>query len=228
VLIINGDISFDDVKSIVVDKEKIGIDDSICGDIDNCFNFLQSFRKNKIIYGITTGFGPMAQYRVNDEYLYQLQYNIIRSHSTGAGDKLSDIYVRAALLSRLNAFLRGYSGVHRELIDLMVDFLNLEIYPVIPVHGGVGASGDLVQMAHLALALIGEGKVSHKGYIRDASEVLKEYNLKPLTMHIREGLALANGTSMMTGIGLVNLYYSKKLLKWSILSSLMMNEERES
>ncbi len=223
-LIINGDISFNDVKSIVVDGEKIEIDDSIYNNIDNSFNFLESFRKNKIIYGITTGFGPMAQYRVNDEYLYQLQYNIIRSHSTGAGDKLPDIYVRAAMLSRLNAFLRGYSGVHRELIDLMVNFLNLEIYPVIPAHGGVGASGDLVQMAHLALALIGEGKVSHKGDIRDATEVLKVYNLKPLIMHIREGLALANGTSMMTGIGLVNLYYSKKLLKWSILSSLMMNE----
>ncbi|MBP6064225.1 MAG: aromatic amino acid lyase, partial [Bacteroidales bacterium] len=223
-MIINGDISFNDVKSIVVDGEKIEIDDSIYNNIDNSFNFLESFRKNKIIYGITTGFGPMAQYRVNDEYLYQLQYNIIRSHSTGAGDKLPDIYVRAAMLSRLNAFLRGYSGVHRELIDLMVNFLNLEIYPVIPAHGGVGASGDLVQMAHLALALIGEGKVSHKGDIRDATEVLNVYNLKPLTMHIREGLALANGTSMMTGIGLVNLYYSKKLLKWSILSSLMMNE----
>jgi len=224
VLRISGDISFEEVQKIVMDGEKIVIDRSIYENVNKCFDFLESFRKDKVIYGITTGFGPMAQYRVNDEYLYELQYNIIRSHSTGAGKKLSDTYVRAALLSRLNAFLRAYSGVHHELIDLMVNFINLEIYPVIPAHGSVGASGDLVQMAHIALTLIGEGKVSHKGEICDTAGVLEQYGLEPLKIHIREGLALANGTSMMTGIGLVNLHYSKKLFKWSLLASVLMNE----
>lgn len=221
---INGDISFDDVCRIVIDGEKVEIDNSVYEVINKSYDFLESFRKDKVIYGINTGFGPMAQYRVDDEFLSELQYNIIRSHSTGSGKKLPDLYVRAALLSRLSAFLRGFSGVHKELVDLLVSFINLEIYPVIPAHGSVGASGDLVQMAHIALTLIGEGKVSHKGEVVDSMKVFDLYGLKPLKIHVREGLALANGTSMMTGIGLVNLNYSKKLLRWSLLSSLMMNE----
>ncbi len=221
---INGDISFEDVCRIVIDGEKVEIDNSVYEVINKSYDFLESFRKDKVIYGINTGFGPMAQYRVDDEYLSELQYNIIRSHSTGSGKKLPDLYVRAALLSRLGAFLRGFSGVHKELVDLMVNFINLEIYPFIPAHGSVGASGDLVQMAHIALTLIGEGQVSHKGEVVDSIKVFDQYGLKPLKIHVREGLALANGTSMMTGIGLVNLHYSKKLLRWSLLSSLMMNE----
>ena len=188
------------------------------------YEFLKEFSKDKVIYGINTGFGPMAQWRIEDEHLKELQYNIIRSHSTGAGERLPDICVRAAMLSRLKTFLEGHSGVHVTLIDLLIEFINRGICPVVPRHGSVGASGDLVQLAHIALTLIGEGEVSYRGKIRPAGEVMAENGLEPLQMHIREGLAVTNGTAVMTGIGTVNYLQTERLLGWEILCSVMMNE----
>jgi histidine ammonia-lyase len=166
----------------------------------------------------------MAQYRIDDKSLTELQYNIIRSHSTGAGNPLPDLYVKAAMLARLGTFMQAKSGVHPDLVHLLIEFINRGIYPLIPEHGGVGASGDLVQLAHIALALIGEGEVHYKGAWRQTGEVFQAENLKPFTIHIREGLAVTNGTSVMTGIGLVNLLYAKQILNWSVIASVMMNE----
>src|SRR5690606_37043154 len=119
----------------------------------------------KLIYGINTGFGPMAQYKINDEDREQLQYNLIRSHCSGVGKTLSPSQTKSLILARLNGFLQGYSGVHPEVVHLLVHFINKDISPVIYEHGGVGASGDLVQLAHLALCLIGEGEVEYDGKI---------------------------------------------------------------
>lgn len=192
--------------------------------VESCYQFLKQFSSNKIIYGINTGFGPMAQWRVNDKYLADLQYNIIRSHSTGAGEPLEDLYVKSAMIARMGTFLQARSGIHTDVIRLLVEFINRDIYPFIPEHGSVGASGDLVQLAHIALTLIGEGKVHYKGEWRKSNEVLKENNLKPLEIHIREGLSITNGTSVMTGIGVVNQFYAERLLDWATLASVMMNE----
>ena len=128
------------------------------------------------------------------------------------------------MLSRLKTFLEGHSGVHVTLIDLLIEFVNRGICPVVPRHGSVGASGDLVQLAHIALALIGEGEVSYRGEIRPAGEVMAENGLEPLQMHIREGLAVTNGTAVMTGIGTINYLQTERLLGWEILCSVMMNE----
>ena len=192
--------------------------------IKECYEFLNHFSKDKVIYGINTGFGPMAQYRVEEESLKQLQYNIIRSHASGAGEPIPPIYIKAAMITRLQTFAQCKSGVHPELIELLQNFINLNITPLVPQHGSVGASGDLVQLAHIALTLIGEGEVFYKGELHSTESILKLNNLKPLDVHIREGLALTNGTSVMTGIGLVNVIYANKLMKWSLLASVMMNE----
>ncbi len=192
--------------------------------VEESYLFLKKFSFDKIIYGINTGFGPMAQYRIDDKDLRSLQYNIIRSHSSGAGSALPEIYVRAAMLCRFQTFIKGKSGVHIDTITLLQSFINKGIYPYIPEHGGVGASGDLVQLAHLALTLIGEGEVFYKGEKRPTAEVLKIENLQALQPFIREGLALTNGTSVMTGIGLVNLIYAKKIISYAIIASVMMNE----
>ena len=128
------------------------------------------------------------------------------------------------MLSRLKTFLEGHSGVHVTLIDLLIEFINRGICPVVPRHGSVGASGDLVQLAHIALTLIGEGEVSYRGEIRPAGEVMAENGLEPLQMHIREGLAVTNGTAVMTGIGTINYLQTERLLGWEILCSVMMNE----
>ncbi|MBQ6871965.1 MAG: aromatic amino acid lyase [Bacteroidales bacterium] len=213
-----------EIEAVLFGKKRVSLDPQVMERVSESYRFLEKFSKNKVIYGINTGFGPMAQYRINNEDLIDLQYNIIRSHSTGAGEPLPPVCVRAAMMSRLQTFLSGKSGVHPGLIETLVAFLNNEIYPFIPQHGSVGASGDLVQLAHLALTLIGEGEVYYKGEWQSSAKVMEELGIEPFKMHIREGLAVCNGTGVMTGIGLVNLFHAKKLLKWSIATSVLVNE----
>lgn len=223
-VVISNKISLADAERIIFCGEKV----SLCGEsrkaVSECHEFLKAFARDKVIYGINTGFGPMAQWRIDDSRLEELQYNIIRSHSTGAGRPLPGICVRAAMLARLMTFMQAHSGVHAEVCDLLVEFLNRDICPVIPEHGSVGASGDLVQLAHLALALIGEGEVFHGGVRRATAEVMAEEGLRPLGMHLREGLAVTNGTAVMTGIGLVNLVLAKRLFGHAVKASVVMNE----
>lgn len=212
------------IESLLFENQTLVLSKEAIQKVRNCYDFLDNFAADKVIYGINTGFGPMAQYRVEDDVLKQLQYNIIRSHSTGAGSPLTPLYVKAAMIARLVTFLQGYSGVHLELVELLVEFINRGIYPFIPEHGSVGASGDLVQLAHMALTLIGEGEVFYKGKLQTTTEAMKAENLKPFSIYIREGLSVTNGTSVMTGIGLVNIIYAKQLLNWAMIASAMMNE----
>ena len=221
---VNERLTLREMEQILYNGETIRISEKLRSQVVASYEFLKEFSKDKVIYGINTGFGPMAQWRIEDEHLKELQYNIIRSHSTGAGERLPDICVRAAMLSRLKTFLEGHSGVHVTLIDLLIEFVNRGICPVVPRHGSVGASGDLVQLAHIALTLIGEGEVSYRGEIRPAGEGMAENGLEPLQMHIREGLAVTNGTAVMTGIGTINYLQTERLLGWEILCSVMMNE----
>ncbi len=221
---ISGFISSNDFKSIVTENEKINLSKETMERIEGSFRFLQDFAKSKIIYGVNTGFGPMAQYRISEEDQHQLQYNLIRSHSAGMGEVLSPMYARAVVLARIQTLSLGNSGVHISVVNLMKEFINREIYPIIYKHGGVGASGDLVQLAHLALGLIGEGELWYKGERKPAKKVFEKENLKPIEIHLREGLALINGTSVMTGVGIINILYAKKLLYWSLLTSSLINE----
>ena len=221
---ISDQLPFDDIEKILFNNEQIVLSKNTQEQIGRSFDFLQNFVTEKVVYGVNTGLGPMAQYRVSDKSIVELQYNLIRSHSTGAGAPLPNLYVKAAMLARLGTFAQARSGVHPELPQLLVELINRNICPLIPEHGGVGASGDLVQLAHLALTLIGEGEVNCNGQWYSTVDVLKKERLKPFTIRLREGLALTNGTSMMTGIGLVNLTYSKRLLNWAILASVLVNE----
>lgn len=213
-----------ELEAIVFDGKPLIVGNDDRQKVESCYHFLEHFAKDKVIYGINTGFGPMAQYRVSDENLLQLQYNIIRSHSTGAGRPLPIECVKAAMVSRLCTFLNGKSGIHVDTITLLQEFINRDIIPVIPEHGSVGASGDLVQLAHLALALIGEGDVFYKGERRLAADVMRENGLTPLKMYLREGLAITNGTAVMTGIGLVNLIRAKQLYNAALTASVLVNE----
>ena len=148
----------------VVFKEKaIALDAAAIENVEENHRFLQNFSSNKLIYGINTGFGPMAQYKVSEENLLQLQYNLIRSHASGGGKVLSPLLVKAVMIARLNSLMQAYSGIHTETVELLVELINKDVTPCIYEHGGVGASGDLVQLAHLALVLIGEGEVIYEG-----------------------------------------------------------------
>jgi histidine ammonia-lyase len=221
---INEYLSLKEFEAIIFGSNKVEVSDIVLKRVNESFNFLNKFSKNKIIYGVNTGFGPMAQYRIKDEDRIQLQYNLIRSHSSGTGKLLNAVCVKAAMLARLNTLSLGNSGVHPSLIHLMKDLINKDITPLIFEHGGVGASGDLVQLAHLALVLIGEGEVFYKGERRATYEVFEIEKLKPIQVEIREGLALMNGTSVMTGIGVVNVHHANKLLDWSLKCSCAINE----
>ena len=213
-----------DFASVIFNNEAITLDDLLVNRVEKSFNFLKSFSANKVIYGVNTGFGPMAQYRIQPEDQLQLQYNLIRSHSSGTGNPLSPIHVKAAILARLNTLALGKSGVNMTVISLMKELINRDITPLIFAHGGVGASGDLVQLAHLALILIGEGEVFYKGERISTQEVFKMEGLQPIDVKIREGLALMNGTSVMTGIGIVNALLTDKLVDFSLQASCMINE----
>ncbi|MBS1772859.1 MAG: aromatic amino acid lyase [Bacteroidetes bacterium] len=215
-------------EQVVLYTKQVNISASALKEVTQSYNFLKNFSGDKLIYGINTGFGPMAQYRINDTDRKQLQYNLIRSHSSGMGQLLSPLHSRGMLLARLNTMLLGYSGIHPDTVQLMVDLLNNEAYPCVYAHGGVGASGDLVQLAHLALGLIGEGNFWFKGKVTPAKEVYKKLGLKPMDIHIREGLGMLNGTSAMTGIGGVNVVMAHRLVVWSMLLSLMVNEMMEA
>ena len=216
--------SLEDVSSILYSGKTIDMASLPLDDVEACYEFLKKFAADKVIYGINTGFGPMAQWRVDDKHLKDLQYNIIRSHATGAGAPLDDTCVKAAMIARAGTLLQARSGVHPDAVRLLVQFINRGIFPFIPEHGSVGASGDLVQLAHMALTLIGEGQVHYKGQWRDAGEVLRINGLQPLQIHIREGLSLTNGTSVMTGIGIVNQFMAERLLDWSIAAAVWINE----
>jgi histidine ammonia-lyase len=138
------------------------------------------------------------------------------------------MYAKATMLARLNTLVQAKSGIHPEVVELLREMINNDINPFIPEHGGVGASGDLVQLAHLALNLIGEGEVSYQGLMRPTSEVFGETGLTAIKMHIREGLGLINGTSAMTGIGMINLIHARNLVDWAVLASAMITEVVES
>jgi histidine ammonia-lyase len=217
-------LNLQDIKEILFRKKKIATTPQERKKVETGYLFLREFSKDKVIYGINTGFGPMAQYRIGDESLCALQLNIIRSHACGAGEPLPAMDVRAAMLARYMTFVQGRSGVHPSVVELLAGMIDRDICPVVPEHGSVGASGDLVQLAHMALAMIGEGEVIFEGQRLPAARVLADSGLVPLAMHGRDGLALTNGTSVMTGIGLVNLIHARRLLDAAIAGSVMVNE----
>ncbi len=224
ILIGQSKLTLKDFSDIIFKNEKVELHAAAIKNVKDNFEFLQNFSSNKLIYGINTGFGPMAQYKVSEENLLQLQYNLIRSHSSGNGALLSPTFTKALMIARLNSLIQGYSGVHTDIIELLKTLINNNISPCVFEHGGVGASGDLVQLAHLGLVLIGEGELVYEGTLQPTADVFAKLNIKPLTIRVREGLATINGTSAMTGIGMVNIAQAHKLLNWSVMFSAMTNE----
>ncbi|MFC7347460.1 histidine ammonia-lyase [Chryseobacterium zhengzhouense] len=221
---INKFLELKDFQRIIIENESIELDSSLLQRVNESFSFLKEFSKNKVIYGVNTGFGPMAQFKISDEDTHQLQYNLIRSHSSGIGNPLPADEAKACMLARLNTLSLGNSGVHESVVNLLKELINRDITPLIFEHGGVGASGDLVQLAHLALVLIGEGEVFYKGERKSTKEVFETEGLEPIQVEIREGLALMNGTSVMSGIGIVNAYKANQLTEISIKLSCAINE----
>ncbi|MDO5033390.1 MAG: histidine ammonia-lyase [Eubacteriales bacterium] len=165
------------------------------------------------VYGVSTGYGEFSTVRISEAENMVLQRNLIVSHACGVGEPFKEDEVRAIMLLRLNTLCSGYSGVSHEVPDILVEMLNQNIIPYIPKKGSLGASGDLANLAHMALTMLGEGEVLEEGKRRPSAEVLQEKGLKPVTLKGKDGLAIINGTPVMTGLGVLALYDAEKLLR---------------
>jgi histidine ammonia-lyase len=178
----------------------------------------------KVVYGVNTGFGALSDKVISKKDLEKLQKNLLLSHSAAVGEPLDTETVRALMLLRANTLARGYSGISSETLGLLVNMLNERIHPIVPGKGSVGASGDLAPLAHVALALIGEGKVQFKGKVMRSEEALRLANLKPAKLGSKEGLALINGSQLITAIGALTVYDSENLSKASQIATALSLE----
>jgi histidine ammonia-lyase len=169
--------------------------------------------RHAVVYGVTTGFGNFADVVIPRERLLDLQLNLVRSHAAGVGDPLDEPSARALMLLRANVLAKGYSGVRPETLDLLVGMLNGGVHPVVPCQGSVGASGDLAPLAHLALVLIGEGHAFVGGRAVGGAEALAAADLRPVVLEAKEGLALINGTQLMTAIAGLALAEARRLAR---------------
>jgi histidine ammonia-lyase len=160
--------------------------------------------EKRTIYGINTGFGKFSDVIIDESDVNKLQMNLIRSHACGVGDPFPEIVSRAMVLLRLNALIKGFSGIRPVIAERLITLLNSHIHPVIPQQGSLGASGDLAPLSHLALVLAGEGKVHYKGAVCRTQDAYEQEGLLPLVLQAKEGLALINGTQAMTAMGVIN------------------------
>ncbi|PIT90366.1 MAG: histidine ammonia-lyase, partial [Candidatus Komeilibacteria bacterium CG10_big_fil_rev_8_21_14_0_10_41_13] len=197
----------DDVAAVAWNKEiKVVISDQNRQVIEKSHQVVKDITENeKVVYGVTTGFGMFKNKFIGKDKVSQLQTNLIRSHAIGTGEPFTEAVVRAAIFIRANSLARGNSGVRLKLIESLVNLLNNGIYPYIPSQGSVGCSGDLAPLSHLTLAMMGEGEVFDNGLRRPSAEVLSRHNLQPIVLEAKEGLAMNNGTSFMTAIACLNL-----------------------
>jgi len=171
---------------------------------------------DQVCYGINTGFGALARERISRDRLTQLQYNLVRSHACGVGEPLAAPVVRRVLLLKANSLAIGNSGIRPEVVDTLLALLNHDVLPVIPSQGSVGASGDLAPLAHMTLALIGEGEAHHQGKLLKGAEVLKAAGMKPVQLEAKEGLALLNGTQLSAALAIQGLLGAEHALAASI------------
>ncbi len=198
------DLTLDDVERVARGAVRIALADHVNARIDAARAVVErAVRENRVVYGITTGFGALSEVVIPQDRIRELQYNLIRSHAAGVGAPLPEDEVRAIALLRANVLALGHSGVRREVIEQLIALLNHRIHPVIPERGGVGASGDLAPLSHLALVLLGEGEAFVAGQRMSGADALATAGLRSLELQAKEGLALNNGTQVQTGIGIL-------------------------
>lgn len=179
---------------------------------------------SKIVYGVTTGFGMFSETFIEKEFTNSLQKNLIVSHAVGAGDFFKDEVVRAAMLLRINNFAKGYSGIRPETVNTLIRMLNAGVTPIVPEKGSLGASGDLVPLAHMVLPLLGLGQARYKGKVMDGKAAMDAAGIPTQELTQKEGLALINGTQFMTAVGALAVYDAIELLKVADIAAAMSFE----
>ncbi|HDF0791766.1 TPA: histidine ammonia-lyase [Staphylococcus aureus] len=205
-------LTIEGIKSFLQQQSKIEIIDDALERVKKSRAVVERIIENEeTVYGITTGFGLFSDVRIDPTQYNELQVNLIRSHACGLGEPFSKEVALVMMILRLNTLLKGHSGATLELVRQLQFFINERIIPIIPQQGSLGASGDLAPLSHLALALIGEGKVLYRGEEKDSDDVLRELNRQPLNLQAKEGLALINGTQAMTAQGVISYIEAEDL-----------------
>jgi histidine ammonia-lyase len=194
-------LNFSEIRKVVYDFCSIEITPSAKRKVEKNRNFVKEIiRSKRVVYGLNTGFGKFANVRIEKPDIEQLQENLILSHSAGVGNYFSIPETRAIMLLRINMLAKGFSGIRMKTLQTLIDLLNKKVHPLIPEKGSVGASGDLAPLSHMTLVLIGKGKATYNGRIMDGKDALKLANIKPIKLQAKEGLALNNGTQVMTAV----------------------------
>ncbi len=207
-------LSLADIARVAHDRAVVEISANARPTIDASRRVIEEItQSDSVVYGVNTGFGKLSEVHIARADLRQLQLNLVRSHACGIGTPLREPEVRAMMLLRANVLTLGFSGIRAEVIQLLVDMLNRGVNPFVPEKGSVGASGDLAPLAHLALALIGEGEAFYNGELMRASAALSAAGLQPVGLEAKEGLALLNGTQAMHAVGGLALLRAKRLTR---------------
>ncbi|UFS69361.1 aromatic amino acid ammonia-lyase [Geomonas sp. RF6] len=215
VVVLNGyDLTVEDIVAIGVGDKKVALEPAALERCRASRGFLEEeVAARRIIYGVNTSFGPMCNKIIEDAEIEALQVNLIRSHAAGLGDPLKPYVATAVMAVRLNTLVKGFSGVRLELLHFMQNLINTGIASYIPECGSVGASGDLIHLAHLALTIIGEGKAYYQGELHDTAALFQRLGITPMRLSFKEGIALMNGTSAMTALAAFALFGAKKLYR---------------
>jgi len=207
-------LKLDEVEAVAREHRLVQLSATAVSQLKSSRAVVERLLNNReIVYGITTGFGKFKDVYIAPEDSVAMQRNFLRSHACGVGPLLDEETVRATVLLRANALAKGFSGIRPEVVELLVSLLNQAVHPCIPEQGSVGASGDLAPLAHLALVLIGEGRAQVNGSTLSGSDALAAKGLKPVTLLAKEGLALTNGTQLMSAIGTLVVLEAERLAK---------------
>ena len=205
------------IGEVVYNGYKLELSDDARNRIIRCREYLDEkiAKTTRPVYGVTTGFGSLCNVSVNPDQLAQLQINLMMSHACGVGDRVPNDIVKMMMLLKVQSLSYGYSGCKLDTVQRLVDFFNNDIYPVVYMQGSLGASGDLVPLAHMSLPLVGLGEVEYQGKVISGAEMLKIFGWEPIHLVSKEGLALLNGTQNMSAFAVWSLLQAQKLSDWS-------------
>lgn len=205
------------IGEVVYNGYKLELSDDARNRIIRCREYLDEkiAKTTRPVYGVTTGFGSLCDVSVNPDQLAQLQINLMMSHACGVGDRVPNDIVKMMMLLKVQSLSYGYSGCKLDTVQRLVDFFNNDIYPVVYMQGSLGASGDLVPLAHMSLPLVGLGEVEYQGKVISGAEMLKIFGWEPIHLVSKEGLALLNGTQNMSAFAVWSLLQAQKLSDWA-------------
>jgi len=225
-VIIDGEsLTLEDVERVAFERAEVSLSEKAVSRIKRSREVVEKLiDRGRVIYGVNTGFGKLSEVRISPDKIEQLQERLILSHSAGVGDPLPEETVRAVLLLKINTLAKGYSGCRFTLVDTLVRMLNQGVHPLIPEKGSVGASGDLAPLAHLALVVIGQGEALYQGRRCPGAEAMRLAGIEPVRLAAKEGLALVNGTQVMTAIGCLALLRAENLVKVADVAGAMSTE----